>query len=454
MSGIAMMAQADVDLQGRVTAFVDVYGVGGVGLLVIVAVGIVAIQLVKGPGLSLLLLVCSYSLVFVDVNAVNIAAFFMRTLALFTLILSLVRRFEVPGWAFYGMFLYALIGLACATRAPRVFWSLQNGGLLLVTTVALTIGLAGYLRSLKQVDALFRMFVVAGVIWCLMSMSFALDFIAGRALRFGGGTSVHATNYAASGALLFPFMLWAAMQKGRWLWQLVGVGGMAVILFCLFLSGTRTGFVVAALASAPLLLRRGGGHYFRVWGLVGLVGVALAVGGAQLLEGRSTNFLVTRLTSASLGGRQALWSKAFEVIMESPLIGRGIGSHNPLATRVGISEFHNAYLAVWCNAGAIGLLLVLSVLFYYILHAFLLTRRVVNPLGQDALRLALGFLLAIAARGFVENSFASASNASIATLLIALTLVSTLRGFVLAEMATAPAFQPQLVRKNAYPVPA
>ncbi|MCH8147716.1 MAG: O-antigen ligase family protein [Planctomycetes bacterium] len=438
-----MLAQSTVDAGARITAFMDAYGVAGVGVLVVLAVSLIALQFVKGSGLSLLLLISSYSLIFVESSGVSTAAFFVRTLVLVSLVLSLARRFVVPGWAFWGMFLYAMLGLVCGTRAPKVWWSLQNGGLLVVTTVALTIGLAGYLRSLKQVDALFRMFVVAGVIWCAASMPFALDFVAGRALRFGGGTSVHATNYAASGALLFPFMLWAAMQKGRWLWRLVGVGGMAVILFCLFLSGTRTGFVVAGVACAPLLLRRGGGHHLRISGLVGLVGIALAFGGARLLQGRSTDFLMTRLTSVGLGGREALWSKAFEVILESPVIGRGIGSHNALATEVGISEFHNAYLAVWCNAGAIGLLLVLSVLFYYALHACLLLRRVENPLGQDALRVALGFLLAIGARGLVENSFASASNASIATLLIALTLVSTLRGFVLSELANAPGPRPQ-----------
>ncbi|MCH7993227.1 MAG: hypothetical protein IIB57_02160, partial [Planctomycetes bacterium] len=207
-----MLAQYAVDAGGRIAAFMDAYGVPGVAVLVVLAVSIIAIQFVKGTGLSLLLLISSYSLIFVESSGVSTAAFFVRTLALITLVLSLARRFVVPGWAFYGMFLYAMLGLAFATRAPKVWWSLQNGGLLVVTTVALTIGLAGYLRSLKQVDALFRMFVVAGVIWCVASMPFALDFIAGRSLRFGGGTSVHATNYAASGALLFPFMLWAAMQ--------------------------------------------------------------------------------------------------------------------------------------------------------------------------------------------------------------------------------------------------
>lgn len=437
-----MLAQYTVDVAGRIAAFMDAFGVPGVAVLVTLAVAIISFQFVRGTGLSLLLLITSYSLIFVESSGVNTAAFFVRSLALVTLVLSLARRFVVPGWAFWGMFLYAMLGLACATRAPNVWWSLQTGGLLVVTTVALTIGLSGYLRSLRQVDALFRMFAVAGVIWCMASMVFASDFISGRQLRFGGGSSLHATNYAASGALLFPFMLWAALQKGRWLWRVVGVGGMAVMLLCLFLSGTRTGFVVLALACAPLMLGRGVGGMLRLGAVLGVVGVLLLFGGARLLQGRSTDFLVARLTSVSLSGRSRLWSTALDVCLESPVIGRGIGSHNPLAGQVGISDFHNAYLSIWCNAGAIGLLLVLSVMAVYSVRAFQLIHRTGHPLAKDAVRLSLGFIVAIGARGFVESSFASPSNASIATLLIALTMISAIHRFSL-QQRTGPAIAPR-----------
>ena len=101
-----MLAQFAVDAGGRIDAFLDAYGVPGVGVLLVLAVSIIAIQFVKGTGLSLLLLISSYSLIFVESSGVSTAAFFVRTLALITLVLSLARRFVVPGWAFYGMFLY------------------------------------------------------------------------------------------------------------------------------------------------------------------------------------------------------------------------------------------------------------------------------------------------------------------------------------------------------------
>ena len=412
------------DFAGRVQMFMDAYGAAGVALLaVVVALGIIY-QLLRGSGLALLLLLMSYSLIFVQVSAINTAAFFVRALALGLLVLSVFRRFVIPGWAFWGMSAYGLLGLACAPRAPDVMWSLQNALLLLVTILALTVGLAQYLRSYVDVRSLFRMFVVAGGVWSLASLAFLFDFAAGRTLRFAGGGTVHATNYAASGALLLPFMLWAAIQRGSIIWRLLGIGGTLGIPIFLFLSGTRTAIVVGVLACAPLLLRGRMSRTARVWLFVGVLGVGAVLLGHYLVRDRDTEFLVTRLTSLSLTGRETLWATGLKVCLENALVGRGIGAHNTLATEAGISSFHNAYLSIWCNTGVFGLAFVLSVLLAYGVYAFSLIRRARDPAAKDAMRLAFGFLLAVAAMGIVRNSFASPSNAVIATLLIMVTLVN------------------------------
>ena len=91
---------------------------------------------------------------------------------------------------------------------------------------------------------------------------------------------------------------------------------------------------------------------------------------------------------------------------------------------------------------AIGLLLVLSVMAVYSVRAFQLIHRTGHPLAKDAVRLSLGFIVAIGARGFVESSFASPSNASIATLLIALTMISAIHRFSL-QQRTGPAIAPR-----------
>ncbi len=184
-------------------------------------------------------------------------AFFLRTIALPFLVLAALRQFVVPGWAFYGMFAYVALGLMFSVRSPDVWWSLQHAGLLMVTTIALTLGLAQYLKTTENIRSLLRIFVVAGLVWSVASLQFISEYLTGKSLRFGGGETIHATNYAASGALLMPFMLWAAMQRGQWLWRLFGIAGMLIIPVCLFVSGTRAGIIVAAVASTPLLLQSG-----------------------------------------------------------------------------------------------------------------------------------------------------------------------------------------------------
>ncbi len=419
-----MTPQYSLDVAGRLQAFLDAFGPVGVAVLTLMVAACVIYQLLRGSGLSLLLLLVSYSFVFVDVNAVNTGAFFVRTLSLGLLVLGACRSLVIPGWAFYGMVGYVLLGVIFSARAPDISWALQSAGLLAVTIVALTAGLGQYLASYAKVETLFRLFVIAGVVWTLASIPALLDFIAGRTLRFAGGTGVLATNYAGSGVMFLPFMLWATVQRGHVFWRVVGIGGLLIIPLCLFLSGTRTALVASTLACAPLVLRGGVSRTARAWILLAVLAVSAVFLARHLLQGRGLGFLTDRLTSTSLSGREALWSKAFGVCKESPLVGRGIGSQSALAKEAGFGNFHNAYLSIWCNTGILGLMLVMSVLFGYLWRAFALMRRVRHPVAMDAARVSLGFLVALCALGIVESSFASPSNSSIAILLIGATLVN------------------------------
>ena len=74
----------------------------------------------------------------------------------------------------------------------------------------------------------------------------------------------------------------------------------------------------------------------------------------------------------------------------------------------------------------------------YAVRACQLIHRTGQPRAKDAVRLSIVFIVAIGERGFVESSFASPSNASIATLLIALTMISAIHRFSL-QQRTAPA---------------
>lgn len=433
-----MPEQFGGDIMARLQALSEAAGVGGVAVLLVLGAIAALFLFLRGAGFSLLLLLVSYSLIFVQFGGLNVVAFFARALALAFLALSALRGLTSPGWPAMAFFVYAALGVVFSFNAGDVFWSLQNGALLLVTVIALTFGLARYLKGYPQVYRIFHMLVVAGAVWSAISLIFIREFASGGGQRFTAGSMVNATNYAVSGALLFPFMLWAALERGGRLWRLVGVFGVLVIPLCLFLSGTRTAVAVSLIASAPLFLRSGVGRTLRIWVSVAVLGVALLLFGRYLLQDQGTEYLSSRLTSTSLTGRDVLWANGWQVCMESPVLGRGIGANSSIPADRGHRGFHNAYLSIWCNVGLVGLLLLLAALFRQTLMAFVNIRRAADPVGKDAMRLAFGFLMATLAMGMFADSFASPSNATIAMLLMMVTLVNRVERFVAEERSLWP----------------
>ena len=78
-----------------------------------------------------------------------------------------------------------------------------------------------------------------------------------------------------------------------------------------------------------------------------------------LLRGESTEQLT------SLNSRTSLWTEAFSIVAESPLIGRGYFSARELFLEsVGLGGAHNAYIEVLVSAGIIGGVLMMAVLVF------------------------------------------------------------------------------------------
>ena len=79
---------------------------------------------------------------------------------------------------------------------------------------------------------------------------------------------------------------------------------------------------------------------------------------------------------ASMSGRDVLWSRVFDVSLQSPLYGSGYGSFwyegrgRELVHTWNPRQAHNAYLDVFVDLGALGLLLVLLVIPYRLLVAW------------------------------------------------------------------------------------
>lgn len=414
------------DFSARLQGLLEVMGAPALGLLALLGGFCVLYTLQRGVGLSLLLLLISYSLIFVQQGGVSAGAFFLRVLSLALLSLGVIRRLVIPGAAFYALLAYAMMGIIFSTGSYNLVWSIQNGGLLLLAVVSIPLGVASYLDSYRSVRSFLHLFVVAGGVWTILSLSFLGDFVSSSTLRFAGGGEINATGYSRTGALLFPFMLWAAMQRGSAVWRLIGIGGATCIPICLFLSATKTALVMAAISTVPLLLRQGAGKTMRIVVLFGVLGVVTFFLGSYLLGSRSTEFIVTRLMDLSLSGREHRWSVGLEACLSSPFFGHGAGASALYSMRSGII-FHSAYLAIWYNTGIFGLILFSSAPISQAVGAMKLIRRAGDPMARDAMRLALGVLLSLLALGLVENSFASASKFGIAMLLMMVTLVARVR---------------------------
>ena len=408
----------------RLAVLTEFWGTGALAVLVVVGVVGGVLVLLRGAGFGLLLLVSSYALAFATQAGISSAAFFARVLALVLLTLVAFRKLTIPGWQFYSVLGYVALALVSTTLSPIPQWSMQKGLLLLLTTMGLTMGLASYLKSWDAVLALLRIYVFAGGVWVLVSTIALREFASGAGLRFTGGGELNPTNYADTGALFLPLMLWAALHKGGWVWRVVGLGGVILIPVCLFLSGTRTAMVVSALASIPLLLRGGAKKTARVWMLIGVFAAGLVFAGQAITEGRSSELVTRRLTRFDFTGRAGLWMHAYRVCMTSPVIGHGMGTNDYYGDITGPGVFHNAYLSLWCNTGLIGLLLFMAAVVSQIVNAFMLARRAKHPLAEEATRLAFGYLGAISAMGVVENGFSSPSNFTTATVLIMITLTN------------------------------
>ncbi len=87
-----------------------------------------------------MLLLVSYSLVFVQEGAVSTFAFFIRVSSLLLLVLAAVRQLQRPSWHFSALFLYGLLGVVFAFASRNVEMAMHKGGLLLVTIVGASLG--------------------------------------------------------------------------------------------------------------------------------------------------------------------------------------------------------------------------------------------------------------------------------------------------------------------------
>ncbi|NLX12195.1 MAG: hypothetical protein GXY44_00880, partial [Phycisphaerales bacterium] len=126
----------------RFGALLEAYGILGVAVLVILVLICINYMLIRGAGLTFLLLMVSYSLSFTGSyeGGLGLATFFMRILCLVALFIGAVKHISIPGWPFVVMFGYVFLGLLFMPLSENVMWSFQKSMLLLVAFLGCTLG--------------------------------------------------------------------------------------------------------------------------------------------------------------------------------------------------------------------------------------------------------------------------------------------------------------------------
>lgn len=202
----------------------------------------------------------------------------------------------------------------------------------------------------------------------------------------------------------FPYVAVAAallLLQTRRLWaQALGAGAMAAVLYTAILSGTRSAFlaaIVAMIVALPMIWRRAP---LRTTGVLG-VAIVLAVVSAPLFFSEQLAPALERLTMNFTGGgidlsdassreRWYAFYSAWDMFLESPIIGHGHGSFSQLTV---YPYPHNLFLEAGSELGLIGL--VLAAAWFALLGKAVLRVGEVNP--------AAGLILAaMASVAFVQ----------------------------------------------------
>lgn len=165
----------------------------------------------------------------------------------------------------------------------------------------------------------------------------------------------------------------STLSQSKWL-KMLYTASIPLIMFAVFLTGTRTASVVAIIGIAYWLFSyRNASVLIKTSFIVVFILSAITV--FTLAPQKSVDRIFTTgesITKGTLNNRTVIWGASIEQWKKVPLVGVGIGSlgYALNSLHVEYSDAHNAYLHIMVENGIIGLLLYLTLLMlilYYIL---------------------------------------------------------------------------------------
>jgi hypothetical protein len=301
----------------------------------------------------------------------------------------------------------ALFALAVlASYLPAVSKYLAGGGIRSadrgLITVAIYAGVAFMVadgvHTKKRLDLLMKRLVLAGAILAAVGIvQFFTGFnpadlvripglttnehltsIIGRAgFRRVAGTAVHPIEFGVVLAMIFPIALQVAFKarQGTGFWRWTGVGLIALAIPMSLSRSAFLGLFTAAMVLLPTWPTR---RLF--WAAMALPVFAVFMRGiARGLLGTITSLFLGLSGDPSFQGRTEDYAVVGRFISESPLIGRGFGTFDP----VEFVLLDNQYLGILIETGVLGLASLILLFLIGIFTARGARRRCTDPHDRE-----------------------------------------------------------------------
>lgn len=161
---------------------------------------------------------------------------------------------------------------------------------------------------------------------------------------------------AALGAIVFP-----RWHLSKIVWPVLAAG-FALLPASVFVRGTSLSIAVGILVFLSVTQKW---KWVLVFAAASLCAVLyLHVRNPQLMQEAAQ---VNLATGEGFSHRFDRWGMAFQAIQKDPWLGQGFGQEIVYLTRIGSEgRAHDAYLAVWLELGAVGLLILLGTLLQFL----------------------------------------------------------------------------------------
>lgn len=367
--------------------------------------------------------------------SVDIGSTLVRWLILALLALNCLRLRVYPGTPLLLFLIYGVLGVGMIVFSEVLFWSLQTGGVLMLTILA-AVALSDVMQTRDDIRKILYLYLMAAMGWLALGMATLPQLLAAKNAARISGVITSAPLFVITGGLLLPVAVWGALCSKRHGWKIFCSGLSIALILLLFVSGQRTGTFGGLIGCLPLVFRRKAGNLVFVLMLIGVVGVT----GFRLatMNRQQVDFLKKRYLTTDTNGRTTIWTEAITECLHSPVIGRGHGGDRAFGMKYH-HPTHNAYLAAWYNTGLIGVSFYLAAFAVGASQCLKLIRFGRDQDLRDMARVLLGVLMAEFAVGMFETT-SSPSNFATITLAMVLAMIGRLSQVVRAER-TAPAAQ-------------